>query len=171
MNAYLSDELYKTITDNTPVICTDIIPVRKKDDAFEVGMILRATGSQTGKWTILGGRIYHSETVDAAVARHLETDLGITDFTYFSGLSAEQPFHVQQYFMESDLESDRYCFDPSKHAVALTYLVEIDEASIAPRHEAADFIWIADGIKDMHKTGYNQHIVINQVLRRLNPGT
>lgn len=166
MNGYLDDDLYKTVTENIPIICVDIIPI-KKDENWKVGLIVRATGTQAKKWTILGGRIYHSESVDEAIGRHLKHDLGVENFNHFKDFSDQNPFMVQQYFMKDNFESDRYGFDPSKHSLALTYLVQIDESQLTPRNEAEDFVWIEDQITDASQTGYNQHVMVNRALEAL----
>lgn len=168
MGDYLSDELYEMVTQSVPIVCVDIIPVINKRGKYEAGMIVRATGSQAGKLTVLGGRVYHSETIDKAIARHLKTDLGVEAFAYFNGSSAENPFMVQQYFMKDGPEGERYGFDPTKHAVTPTYLVEIDEALVVPQLEASGFVWIKDIIDDPAAAGYNQHIVVNKALQALN---
>lgn len=164
---FLPEDLYETITKNTPIVCVDIIPI-KKTEKWQAGMIRRATGSQAGKLTILGGRIYHSEKIDDAIRRHLKTDLSIDNFAHSSHCSEEKPFMVQQYFMKDQADINEYGFDPTKHALALTYLVEIDEQTIIPKNEASEFAWINDPITDANKTGFNQSIVINKVLKYLN---
>lgn len=149
------------MTENVPIICTDILPVKNG----AVGVIRRATGSQAGKLTILGGRIYHSETITDAITRHLKTDLNIDTFTYHDNLLEEKPFMVQQYFMQDSVGgNEQYGFDPTKHALALTYLVEIDDVNILPRNEASDIVWITEKITKPLTTGFNQHVVVNKAL-------
>lgn len=164
MSGYLSEDLYKSVTQNVPIICVDTIPVVKIDDQLAPGMIVRATGSQAGKLTVLGGRIFHSERIQDAMHRHLKTDLSVDSFTYFNGLSEEKPFMVQQYFMQDRIDSDQYGFDPTKHALALTYLLMVDPEQINPQNEASDILWITEKIQDYSTTGFNQAVVINKAL-------
>lgn len=159
---YLSDNDYSLVTASVPIICVDILPVRKVESGkWQVGLIQRATGSQKGKLTILGGRIYHSESIEGSISRHLKTDLQINNFAYFENLSDDKPFMVQQYFQAESSDSHVYGFDPTKHALALTYLLKISETP-KPVQEASDFFWISD--IDEKDFGFNQQVVVDRVL-------
>ncbi len=159
---YLTDEDYKLVTNSVPIICVDILPVMQDEmGAWKVGVIKRATGSQVGKLTILGGRIFHSETVGESIHRHLRTDLQIGSFAYCEGISEDAPFMVQQYFQKDSSDSDTYGFDPTKHALALTYLIEIKETP-NPVNEASEFQWI-DSISEK-VFGFNQQLVVVRAL-------
>lgn len=155
--AYLSDELYKTITDNMPIACVDVMPVRKLGTRWEIGIITRATGSQSGKAAILGGRVQHGETVDQAINRHIRTDWGISEYSFYGNGNEFQPFRVQQY-LHAPEASRPYGFDPSKHAIALTFLIILHDEP-RPQNEASAFYWITeDAIPS--ECAYNQGIVM-----------
>lgn len=161
-NSYLSDEDYKLVTNAVPIICVDILPVRKDENGqWNIGVILRATGSQAGKLTILGGRIYHGEFIEEAIERHLNTDLNVTSFEYLDKISDDKPFLVQQYTHTESSDSDRHGFDPTKHALALTYLVKINEEP-KPVNEASEFHWVSD--IDQKEFGFNQQVVVKRAL-------
>lgn len=155
---YLSDELYKTITESVPIACVDVIPARKVGGAWQIGIITRATGSETGRAALIGGRIQHGETVPQAIARHLQADLAVENFKFLPGNDELWPFRVQQY-MHTDHAAPPYGFDPSKHAVALTYLIALSDKP-KPANEAMAFHWItAEQIPA--RCGYGQ----DQVMR------
>jgi hypothetical protein len=154
---YLSDELYKTITDSVPLPCVDLIPVRGLNDAWQIGTITRGTGSETGKATLIGGRIWHDETVIQAM-RHLRTDLDIESFEFLPGNDELRPFRVQQY-KHADHAEASYGYDPSKHAIGLTYLIVLANEP-KPANEASAFHWVtAEEIST--QCGYGQ----DQVMR------
>lgn len=159
-----TDEEYDWITSFLPIICVDMLPVRRVGEEWHVGLIVRATGSQAGKLTILGGRILYGETAEEAMNRHLKTDLQVQSFTYYRGLNEETPFTVQQYFRTTDSDSDKYGFDPTKHALALTYLVNIDETEIRPVKEADGFEWVSNETVAQKEIGFNQKVVVERAL-------
>ena len=162
--AYLSDDLYQTVTSSVPLVCVDLIPVRRKGDQWNIGLITRATGSEKGKIAILGGRIYHDEAIESAIRRHLEENLGIGKFTLLQGNVLDRPFMVQSYTHSDDVEPNSP-YDPTKHAIALTYLIEI-EGEIRSSNEAGDFHWISDGDVPT-AAAYNQHVVMQSAFRFL----
>lgn len=159
---YLSEEDYQLVTSAVPIVCIDVLPVQQQDSGkWSVGMILRATGSQTGKLTLIGGRVQHSEHIKDAITRHLKTDLHVNSFEFLDGLSEDKPFLVQQYFQADTAESDVYGFDPTKHSIGLTYLIHILEDP-APVNEASEFHWISD--IDQKIFGFNQQVVAKRAL-------
>lgn len=161
---YLSEDIYRTITDNIPVICVDIIPIIQIDKIWCIGIIRRSTGSESGKYAILGGRIALNETIPEAINRHLLKDLGIHKFTFYKTTNEQSPFYVQQYFL--GIKSERpYGFDPTKHAIALTYLVTIKGRPI-PKDEASEFKWVAKQQVPI-QSAFNQNTVMQEVFKYL----
>ena len=161
---YVSDELYKTITDSMPIVCVDMIPVRKVGDEWELGVITRATGLEQGKLALIGGRIQHNESLNDAILRHLGDSLDISHFSFTQHNSLEKPFHVHQYFHQPSAQSP-VGFDPSKHAVALTYLINITEDP-SPRDEASAYHWMRSD-QMPGNFGYNQDQVIEAAFNLL----
>lgn len=166
--SYLPDELYQKVTESMPIVCVDMVPVRSIGASeWEIGVITRGTGSQAGKICLLGGRIWHNETITDSLKRHLITDLGVTAFSYFQRDDFTSPFYVQQYIHGTASKSP-YGFDPSKHAIALTYLLTIDDIP-KPKNEAIGFHWVRK-----HEVpvvgGYNQQIVMRAAFDRLETG-
>jgi ADP-ribose pyrophosphatase YjhB (NUDIX family) len=154
---YLSPKLFKTMTDNIPITCIDLIPVRRLGDKWQIGIITRATGPEVGKPAILGGRIFYEETILQAILRHMKTDWEVSQYTFFSGNKVSRPFYVQQYLHQKSAKSP-FGYDPTKHAISLTYLIQIAEEP-RPRNEASDFYWI-DRQELPESSAYNQHLVM-----------
>ena len=161
---YLPDDVYATVTKSVPIICVDLIPVRKNGGGkWEIGVITRATGSQAGKVALIGGRIGYDESVIDAVRRHLTTDCGIDKFMFLSCNEVNRPFSIEQYIHRKDAKNSTY--DPTKHAISLTYLMEIDKVP-KPKNEARDFLWIQNtGIPEM--TAFNQNVVMRKAFEFL----
>lgn len=157
---YLNNNLYKNISSHIPIICVDIIPVKQVNKVCKIGLIIRATGNEAGKLAILGGRIALNETIPEAISRHLLKDLDIHNFDFYQSNNTQKPFYVQQYFIGSESKKP-YGFDPTKHAIALTYLVTINEEP-SPRDEASAFSWI-DRNQIPTKPAFNQDTVMYEV--------
>ena len=151
--------IYDLAIDVLPIICTDIIPVKKINHGYEIGIIRRATGSQSGKMALIGGRVRKDQSIKDAISTHLRNDLGIGGWDFFKNNSENNPFFVQQYFQTESAE-DNNGFDPSKHAVALTYLVSIHDEP-KPANEAESFMWIK-GENIPSNTAYNQGVVMQK---------
>jgi ADP-ribose pyrophosphatase YjhB (NUDIX family) len=166
VNQFLSDVDYKLVTGSVPMVCVDMIAVRKDSDGWHLGVITRATGSQAGKRALIGGRVFYGEQLDQAIARHLKNDLGLeaTDFNLLPSNSVDRPFYVQQYWPATASDAP-YGFDPSKHSVGLTYLIKLNTEP-QPANEATDFHWITE--QDLTEpAAYNQHFVLQEAFRFL----
>ena len=72
-----------------------------------------------GRTVTVGGRVDLDETLDDAVARHIRSTLG-SEVTW-APVDTGRPCLAAQYFRT---EHSGHGFDPRKHAVSLTYLVE-----------------------------------------------
>ena len=49
--------------------CVDMIPVRKRGGKYEIGLIIRGTGPEAGKYCLLGGIMRKGESVTQAIRR------------------------------------------------------------------------------------------------------
>tara|TARA_B100000378_G_scaffold249645_1_gene223154 strand:+ start:208 stop:669 length:462 start_codon:yes stop_codon:yes gene_type:complete len=129
-----------------PIACVDFVPVRNTADGHrEVGVILR--NSPFGKvWCHLGGRIQRGETIRDALQRHAADTLGTTLVL----TDDPQPTRVHQWFphdLQHDLEID-HGDDPRKHAIGLSFVVELD-GDPSPQNEALDFAFVpADALPE-----------------------
>lgn len=120
---------------HVPIACLDFMPVRFESERLSaVGLIMRDSPQGPG-WSLIGGRIYHNESTEAAAAWHLPLNLGPA--ARFRVVDWHRPDFVCQYFTEP---RSGYPLDTRQHAISLTYLVEID-GEIAPVNEAHEFRW------------------------------
>lgn len=141
-----------------------------KRRTYKLGVIIRATGSQAGKLALIGGRVEREERIDKALGRHLQTDLGLGQddwklLTFPFGINTPQrPFYVQQYWPATESEPP-YGFDPSKHSIGLTFLINLT-AEPKPANEANAFRWVTE--QDVAEpAAYNQHLVMQEAFRFL----
>jgi ADP-ribose pyrophosphatase YjhB (NUDIX family) len=135
---YLPDDLYGQIERSMPIACVDFVPVRVDPNGLRhVGLILR--DSPHGRvWCHLGGRVQYGETIRNAIRRHAEDTLGALVNLEFN----PQPAYVYEWFPGSVAPTDGtvYGDDPRKHAIGLSFVVELIGQAIA-KHEALDFAY------------------------------
>ena len=163
---YLSQELYEQVTATLPIACVDAIPVRRADGSWQIGVIIRATGSEHDKAALIGGRVHHNQTISEAISMHLSEDLGVKNFKFFDGSDEAHPFYVQQYRHGDSSEAPRG-YDPTKHAITPTYLVYLDDdVTITPRKEAREFKWLSE-VDIPEESAFNQHFVMREAFRAL----
>lgn len=150
---WLSEELWDTIQGSVPIVCVDLVPVVRdgSGNVVRVGFIRRFTPFQSQMtWCHVGGRVNLGESLAEALARHLEETLGLR-----VDLGPDpQPGYVMQYFKTPRSDAGLVSgHDPRKHAVALSYLVEVPEGASAVRGgEGLEFKWfeveLLDALKD-----------------------
>ncbi len=154
----LTEPAYELVVRNLPLICVDFLPVDYTRRQPRLGIITRATGPEAGKPAMLGGRIKKDEGIADAIHRHLFNDLRVETFNFHGGNAADRPVHVAEYAHRDHAEGG---YDPSKHAIALTYLINIYGGSLSPQNEAADFRWIGlDEIPEV--SAYNHHLAMQK---------
>lgn len=157
-NSYVSDELYNQVTASFPIVCIDVIPYDPKTN--RIGVIIRATGKESGKMAVIGGRIQKNESIKQAISRHLATDLQLEEFTFYKGNTEARPFYIQQYVHGDTATNSFTAYDPSKHSIGLTYIIHITDMP-KPTSEAAAFHWIAQS-EIPSTSAYNQHILMHE---------
>jgi ADP-ribose pyrophosphatase YjhB (NUDIX family) len=168
MTKLLSEKDYNFITSSMPIVCIDVIPVRPNGKHIELGAIIRKTGTESGKIALIGGRILKSESISEAIQRHLSKDLNISDFKYSSLNEEDTPFTVQQYDHSGKDSAKFVCFDPTKHSIGLTYLIEINQEP-KPANEASEFLWLRQGDID-NSFAFRQDIVFRKAFKKLEQG-
>lgn len=142
---WLSDAAWATVQQTVPIACVDVVPVLRDGSSHLIGLIRRTTPFD-GRvlWCQIGGRIRFGETVRAAVLRHLhETIAGVAVDLPLD----PQPDYVMQWFPEPQPSSRvAYGVDPRRHAVALSFLVELTGLpEPVPAGEADEFAWLDPG--------------------------
>jgi ADP-ribose pyrophosphatase YjhB (NUDIX family) len=163
-NQWIPDEEWERIQRIIPVVCVDVLPIcyAPTGQIEAAGLILRYTPDGASRWCLVGGRIQFGESVPAAVTRHMHDTLGVA--VQFDISQWRQPLYVAQYFPAPHAE---FLSDPRKHAVSLTYALEV--AGIAnPRNEALDFRWFPlDKFPQSSDFGFSQDRVVAECLDRL----
>jgi ADP-ribose pyrophosphatase YjhB (NUDIX family) len=139
---YIADDLYTQIEHSIPISCVDFVAVRREKRGTEVGLILRE--SPFGQvWCHLGGRIQHGETVGDAIRRHARETLGVE-----IDLGPDpQPVWVYQW-LPDELRPQTSLVtghDPRKHAIGLSFVVDLTGEELHPQDEALDFAYFPIG--------------------------
>jgi len=136
--AYMPRDLYIQIERSVPITCVDFVPVRRDEHGCEVGLILR--DSPFGQvWCHLGGRVQRGETLADAIRRHTRETLGVE-----VDLGPDpQPLWVYQWFPDEFRPQTGLVagHDPRKHAIALSFVVDLTGKRPEPRDEALDFAY------------------------------
>ena len=163
MSRWLSPEEYKRVQETVPIVCVDIVPLRRKGGTPEsIGLILRDTPSQGRRWCLVGGRVLRDETLTDAVARHLRHTLG--DRIRFGLDPDAQPIYVAQYFTS---RTPPGLIDPRQHSVAMTYCIDI-EGPVKAQGEAHEFNWFdPQRLPAPAEFGFEQDRVLDECLRRI----
>lgn len=134
---WLSVEDSQLVCRLTPIVCVDILPVRKDADGLEVGLIVRGDYEGGEGYAVVGGRVLRGETLNEAVTRQVRETLG-EQVSWDGDFDRRPPDMVLQYFPWE--KEGFFGRDPSKHSVGLTWLVEVTgEAETGG--EATDFRW------------------------------
>lgn len=123
-----------------PIACVDFVPARvDASGARQIGLILR--DSPHGRvWCHLGGRVQRGETLHDAIGRHARDTLGVEPVLPTN----PQPDYVYEWFPPEIAPNDGTLFgdDPRKHAIGLSFVVQIDGA-VTALNEALDFGWFS----------------------------
>jgi ADP-ribose pyrophosphatase YjhB (NUDIX family) len=139
---YIPDDLYTQIERSIPITCVDFVALRHGERGTDVGLILRE--SPFGQvWCHLGGRVHHGETVGDAIRRHARNTLGVE-----IDLGPDpQPVWVYQWFPDEHRPSTGLVTgrDPRKHAIGLSFVVDLAGEELDPRDEALDFAYFPTG--------------------------
>lgn len=151
---WLSDLEYKRVQATMPIVCVDVLPVRKAlrgyppfgniMGALEVGLIRRRS-PQGVRWGHLGGRLLRGEEIKDAIRRQVREALGDNvDVPIPRG--SFQPVWVAEYFPEA---RPGFGVDPRQHCVSLVYAVDLPSEP-EPRNEALEFRWFpADALPSL----------------------
>lgn len=142
-----------------PIPHVDVVVLRRRGGALEAGLILRDTPDGR-RWNLVGGRMRHRESLGAAIRREVADALG--DGVTLTVDADEQPQHIAQYAPDAAWP---FLPDPRKHAVALTYAIEVEGVARA-RGEALDFRWYRlDALPARAQWGFGQDRACEACLR------
>jgi ADP-ribose pyrophosphatase YjhB (NUDIX family) len=163
---WLSPADWAWVEKRIPVVCVDVIPIRfgakRSLEVERVGLILRETGTGTAGWCLIGGRVLLGESLAATVRRQIKQALG--NKVRLTLDSQINPLHVAQY---SPSGKRPFYLDPRKHAIGLTYAVQIHGVP-ATRGEAIRFEWFEVGhLPRAREFGFEQHKIVQICLEHL----
>ena len=123
---YLTDDLFKTIIENTPLVSVDLIVKHK-------GKVL--LGKRVNKpaqeyWFTLGGRVFKNETIQSAIERIGKLELGII------------PENNPKFIGVFEHLYDDSIFDAvSTHYVNLGYEIEVSGLEDLPTDQHNEYRW------------------------------
>lgn len=103
------------------VVCADGIPYRHNESGdLELMAIRRKTGPFTGKLCFVGGVIAKGEHIEAAMRRHIETDLGV-------GIASMKfLFHSEQGSKLHEEDPEGWWYEPTKdHNIGITFGIQL----------------------------------------------
>jgi len=137
MSAWLEPSDWKRAQETLPIACVDVLPVRLNDSGKleQVGLIFRDTPHQGRRWCLVGGRLWHKESVAEAIARQLREALG--PYVAFHVEPDPQPDYVAQYFPTA---REFASIDPRQHALTLNFVVPL-RGNPQAGGEALEFQW------------------------------
>lgn len=160
---WIEDAEWSRIQRLIPIVCVDVLALRAGSKGYtSAGLILRHTPHQGDRWCLVGGRMRLGETIVEAVERHMYGTLGPD--VRFSLPTSQQPCYIAQYM---PYPRDDFPVDPRKHAIALTFALEVAGRPL-PRDEALDFEWFAlDRLPAAEAFGFQQNQVVDSCLSTL----
>lgn len=164
---WIEESEWNKIQQLIPIVCIDILPVQRSPfgEIKKVGLIKRKTPHEGQKWCTVGGRLLFGEPVQHGIVRQLQDTLGVG--IQVKGIWNSQPQYVAQYSPTLEVSNGFDAVDPRKHAVALTYCLEL-EGEICPQNEALDFQWYSiQEVRNKTDIGFGQEKVIASCLELL----
>ncbi len=161
---WLSQEDAELVRALVPIPCVDILPVREKDLGLEVGLITRTDYQGGETFAMVGGRVLRGETLNEAVTRHLEETLG-RNISWAGSFDELAPDGLLQYFPEA--REGNFGVDPTKHSIALTWMVEIFGEVVVVGGEATDFHWFdVEKLPPRKAIGFGHWRMVEKLLAR-----
>lgn len=155
---YLSDSDWNFVQEHIPIVCVDILPIQSSGSKKKIGLIKRGA-PEVDAWCLLGGRVFKGERIDAAMQRIVHQALGPESQVRYGSWAV--PDQVVEYLPSASSGSPH---DPRKHAVSLTYTIEL-LGKLVPNGEAKDFCWFdSDRLPD--KIGFGQEGIIASLVKR-----
>jgi ADP-ribose pyrophosphatase YjhB (NUDIX family) len=150
LTGHIPGPLYKVARNLVPIACVDLLPYRRAPTGTEIGLIRRHDYRGVEVWCFIGGGVHRGESLADAADRHLHEALGASVSRL--GVGLDPPATVGEYFPARLRDGPH---DPRKHAIALTYLVEIDGVP-QPQGEALAFRWFPTDAVPTGEMGFGQ---------------
>ena len=139
MTVHLPRPVYWLARKLVPIACVDILPYRNTGPSGPEVCLIERKGAdgRTPGWALVGGRVMLRESLEQAMTRHLESTLGAA--ITIGPVDSAHPLHAAEYSPDGRPAGR---IDPNKHAIALSYVIEIG-GETEPRGEADDLRWFA----------------------------
>jgi ADP-ribose pyrophosphatase YjhB (NUDIX family) len=167
-SGYIQVEEWDRIQKLVPIVCVDVLPINIDVNSGKLnsyGLIKRYDYSLQKKWCTVGGRLLYGETIAQGIIRQVFITLG-KEVKCNIGEEIE-PVFIAQYAPTKESKIGFNGFDPRKHAIGLTFCVEI-MGHVRPQNEALEFKWFSpNDIPDQSEVGFGQYQIIRQSIKRL----
>lgn len=139
IGSWLSPEDLEYVRRKVPMVYVDIIPVRLDDlgRLEAIGMLLCGDVDGINR-AFPTGRVLLHEPIRAALARHIEKDLGPMALPQLP--PSLVPFTVGEYF---PLPGEDW-YDPRQHAISLAYIIPM-QGDCDPGSDSLEFTWFTPG--------------------------
>lgn len=165
-------ELHKLRVEMGPIPCVDGAALRKGENGYEALAVRRGTGLYKGKLCLVGGGVRLGESIDEALRRHFQTDLG-AELVFLSPLEEPAAF-FQYYSPNKDMVPKKgFLPEPSKHSFAPVYAVKLlgdptnFGATLHGGQEVIGFEWITlDAFPESSEFAYEQDRAFRTVLQK-----
>lgn len=129
----LSNDLFKTIVEHTPLVAIDLI-VRNKSGEILLGK--RNNRPAQDYWFVPGGRILKDERFSEAFTRLTQTELGVPLNISEGVFLGPYEHHYQDNFSDTDF---------STHYVVLAFEIELDtKVDQLPKLQHAEYQWFSE---------------------------
>lgn len=150
---WMTSHEYALVTEKTPILCVDLVVLRRTQKSLETLLLIRKTGYEKGKWCIIGGRQIKGETLEEAITRQA-SDLGIE-------VKVVPPFDFNFPAYVNDKDQDR-----TKHPTCCVYPVVIKGGSLkGSGEEFSATKWFP--VDDLPEMAYDHRAEILKVVEQI----
>ena len=123
-------ETFKTVIASTPLISIDLIVC---NDKSEVLLGKRLNRPAQGFWFVPGGRVLKNESLQLALERLIQVELG-------GAVSSAQFKGVYEHFYDDNVTGQ----DFDTHYVVLAYEIKLSESiGLFPKEQHSDYQWLS----------------------------
>lgn len=153
----IEPEVYKTILDNVPVPCVDLLIVKNK----KVFLIKRKNKPCQGFYWVQGGRMFKNEEMENCGIRKTASELNIP----------ENKIRITKYIGTFSTEFSDSEQGTASHTINITFQAEIDDIPISFDDDHSDGKWfdINGDLPEDLKNNYIHHPYISELLKMIEP--
>lgn len=131
-------------------LTVDCVVFGVDEEELKLLLIQRGNAPFQGKWALPGGFVHVDESLEAAAARELQEEAGVT------------PPFLEQLFTFGAVERD-----PRERVVSVAYytLVKLSDHEVRAATDAADAAWF--GVNDLPSLAFDHEQIVQTALERL----